>query len=113
MPGQLPPSLLHDLARLGLPARSRRYPPAVRASGARSRGRAQRAAGATVEEVSAVLGIPWQTLQRWSADPVESAFKPVELVEEAPSGLVVHGPCGLRVEGLDVTTLASLLRMLA
>jgi hypothetical protein len=112
MPAQLPPSLRRELARLGPPARSRRYPPAVRAS-AIAWARAQRAAGATVEEVSAALGIPWQTLQRWSFDTVESAFKPVELVEEAPSGLVVHGPCGLRVEGLDVTTLASLLRMLA
>jgi hypothetical protein len=75
--------------------------------------RGQRTAGATGEDVSAALGIPWQTLQRWSAEPRGAAFKTVELVPEQQAGLVVHGPCGLRIDVRDVAALATLLRSLA
>jgi hypothetical protein len=75
--------------------------------------RAQRAAGATAEEVSAELGIPWQTLQRWSAEPHGAAFKTVEVVTEQTAGLVVHAPFGLRIEVRDVAALAMLLRSLS
>ena len=112
MPSRLPPSLRRELDLLGTPSRSRRYPPHVRVS-ASVWTRAQRAAGATAEEVSAELGIPWQTLQRWMAEPRGASFKTVEVVTEQPAGLVVHGPCGLRIEVRDVATLAMLLRSLA
>lgn len=55
------------------------------------------------------LGLGPQTVERWRARP---AFVAVE-VEPARSTLVVHGPAGLRIEGLDLDSLAALLRKLA
>jgi hypothetical protein len=44
-----------------------------------------------------------------------AAFHPVEVKSEArsPAGLVVHGPGGVRVEGLSVQQVAQLLKVLA
>lgn len=77
--------------------------------------------GAAVDEIGPEIGISSNTLSRWEQDmrgPDEPSrgFEVVHVVEDAvktPSrGLVVHGPSGLRVEGLDVDSLAELLRRL-
>lgn len=68
------------------------------------------------------LGIGTDTFRRWSAASMPRAaatpaFRPVAiaamLTPPTPAaGLVVHGPGGLRIEGLDLPTLAELLRRL-
>lgn len=62
------------------------------------------------------LGVCDKTLAKWLPAPLPVApLIPVEL--SAPpagsSSLVVHGPAGLRIEGLDLDSLAALLRRLA
>jgi hypothetical protein len=56
------------------------------------------------------LGIAAQTVARWRE---EIAFVRVEVDTSAPAALVVRGPCGVSVEGLDLGTIAALLRKLA
>ena len=67
------------------------------------------------------LGIGRDTYVRWKrslATPTPPAelpsFRPVEITPAAATApLVVHGPLGLRIEGLDIAALAALLRALA
>jgi hypothetical protein len=77
--------------------------------------------------IAAEVGIPWKTIQRWceqipqATNPTHSpAFQPVHIVEAtaeplpaARGALVVRGPAGLCIEGLDVDTLAELVRRLS
>ena len=76
------------------------------------------ASGAGAEIISRELGLGRYTLRRWlSADDTPVMFRTVEIDEDAErsstAGLVVHGPCGLRIEVHDVAALASLLRSLS
>jgi transposase len=88
----------------------------------------RRAEGIAVTRIAVELGIPHQTLEYWlngrKPKPVlvKGALLPVtldgEVVEpvervSAPGAWVVHGPGGLRIEGLDVAALAELIRRLA
>jgi len=59
------------------------------------------------------LGFAVQTLERWSGQ--ERRLLRAVVIEGEPkqSQWVVHGPCGLRIEGLDMAGLAELLRRLA
>ena len=47
------------------------------------------------------------------SDPDEAPFRRVELVDESARAMTLHGPCGLRVEGIDLDTLVALWRRLA
>lgn len=115
-------SLRRRVDALGARSRSRRYPAELRAMLCAAV-RAARAEGQTVAAISAAVGVPWETLSRWTGAATTStpshqpraSFRPVELVEATPprSPLVVHGPLGLRVELADVAALAELLRALA
>jgi hypothetical protein len=81
-------------------------------------------------EIAAELGIPWKTIERWHArtpqptvTPFHSpAFEPVRIVEFATppppppssrSTIVVRGPAGLCIEGLDLDGLTELVRRLS
>lgn len=62
------------------------------------------------------LGMRRETLAGWVAPPAPKEtprFVPVTVVETPAGRLVVHGPGGVRVEGLDVAGVAELLRRLA
>jgi DNA-binding transcriptional regulator YiaG len=89
--------------------------------------RARQAGGGTQEEVARELGMSSWTLSRWSgrarrAEAEEAsraraqgarAFSAVEVRSEvgvSTGALVVHGPGGVRVEGLGVAQVAALLR---
>lgn len=108
---------------LGVRARSRRYPAELRAELCAAV-IAHRSRGMTVAAIATSLGVPWETLSRWTKSaPRERAatpqrgspFRTVELVSGAGTaevGLVVHGPAGLRIEVRDVAALADLLRKL-
>jgi hypothetical protein len=86
--------------------------------------RGRRAQGATAEQVAAELGVSPKLLERWAASPpvqalqrVPAGFHAVEVVAEpavAPQsgGLVVYGPGGIRVEGLQLEQVEHLLRRL-
>jgi hypothetical protein len=82
--------------------------------------------GASPTEVAAELKLNRWTLQRWlwrqrkgelgGPALVESGFREVkEKRKPSPqkASLVVHGACGVRVEGLDVMGVASLLERLS
>lgn len=74
------------------------------------------AEGAAITEVAADLGMHPQTLRRWLSRASDDAFEVVQVLAPATSTsatFTVLGPAGVRVEGLDLDTLAALLRRLA
>ena len=84
---------------------------------------ARRAAGASTYAVAKELGLGVDTLRRWSRPraPLEAvvstrSFAPVEVIagsaRPVESRSVVYGPCGLRIEGLDMEEVAELIRRL-
>ena len=91
-----------------------RYPPELRAV-ALAYARDRLAAGVGLKTVTKELSIGRHTLQGWLAAPEQAqAFRKVEVIDEPGRGghLVVYGPRGLRIEGLDVAGVAELLRRL-
>jgi hypothetical protein len=72
---------------------------------------ARRKQGATLLAIGEELGISWRTLSRWLVERRSERFRPVQIVAPRRE-VVLHGPRGLRVEGLDVDGLAELLRKL-
>ncbi|MFO0757009.1 MAG: hypothetical protein U0359_24185 [Byssovorax sp.] len=74
-------------------------------------------AGLSPGAIATELGVSAATLRKWQHDAVvaPSAFYEVELVTpSAPaSGLVVHGPAGLRIEGATIAHIVELVRRLA
>lgn len=86
--------------------------------------RARQEKGGTQEEAARELGLSAWTMSRWSRQrrPARQGaasgadFHPVAVKREeeaSPSALVVHGPGGVRVEGLTLKQVAVLLRGLA
>jgi len=85
--------------------------------------RARQEEGGTQEEAARELGLSAWTMSRWSRQrkPTQQSegsgadFHPVAVKREAQAGasaLVVHGPGGMRVEGLTLKQVAALLREL-
>jgi hypothetical protein len=76
----------------------------------------RRRAGGGVASVASELGIPKRTLKPWAAAPRPTGnakFVPMAVVANGPgTAAIVVRAGGLRVEGLDVATLADLLRRL-
>lgn len=62
--------------------------------------------------VAGALGISWTTLRRWMGE--SPAFVPVEISPAVrPTGVVIHGPRGLRIEGADAQFVAELILALS
>lgn len=101
--------------RAGRRGPGRRYPADVRRRGAAYL-RARQTAGVPLSAVVRELGVRRETLAGWGS-PAEAEptprFVPVAVVDAPAGRIVVHGPGGVRVEGLDVAGLADLLRRLA
>lgn len=99
--------------RAGLAPRLR-YTPQMRAQ-AVSYAQRRLAAGVGLALIARELGVGAPTLKTWlGAEEVPATFRTVQ-VENAPltrPALVLHGPAGLRIEGLDIAALAELLRRL-
>lgn len=79
----------------------------------------QRAGGMELGRIATGLGVSATTLRKWmrvhgASRAASSRFREVELVATAavPSGLVIYGPCGLRIEGATVADVAELVRRL-
>ena len=103
--------------RAGRRGPGRRYPEDVRRRGAAYL-RARQAAGAPLSAVLRELWVRRETLAGWATPAKTGAdqsprFVPVAVVDTPAGRIVVHGPGGIRVEGLDVAGLADLLRRLA
>jgi len=75
---------------------------------------ARRRQGASIIEVASEVGMNFRTLARWLGERKSARFGRVKVVA-APAAsvapiIVVHGPRGLRIEGLDVAGVAELVR---
>ena len=86
--------------------------------------RARRKQGLSIVKICLELGIGIATLRSWTAikraPSVKMAavgFERLEVVDTAPRSIskpiVVRGPAGLCIEGLDIDTLAELIRRLS
>jgi transposase len=91
-----------------------RYPAAVRRQGVTYLA-ARRASRATASAVARELAVRRDTLLWWTRPRRASkpGFVPVTVVDGPADRIVVHGPRGVRVEGMDLAGVAELLRRLA
>jgi transposase len=105
------------LSKLGEMGRGKRYP-RVLLEKMLSYTVARRRQGATLVAVGAEIGMNWKTLARWLGERRSTArFERVEVssptsVAALPAPIIVHGPRGVRIEGLDVGGVAELVRRL-
>ena len=93
--------------------RRRRFPKPLR-SKLISYIRRRREAGCSMKDIGDEIGLSFKTVSRWLTVKSEpTSFRRVQVVREQPRGaLTVHGPHGVRVEGMAVEDLAELLRRL-
>jgi hypothetical protein len=99
----------------GRSKRSVRYPAEVRAV-AGAYAREQRARGVSLNRIARDLGVQWNTLRLWLLDSRPRRLRPVVVQDAAVTVLptcTLVTPQGFRVEGLDASSLATLLRALA
>lgn len=76
--------------------------------------KAQRSEGRPIRAIAAALGLPVNTLTRWSTKATPGRVRRVEVVGPSPaSSVVLISPRGHRVEGLDLPSLALLLERLS
>jgi hypothetical protein len=75
---------------------------------------ARREQGAKLLEIGNELGISWRSLSRWLAERAISGagFQPVRVAQPRPSHVVVRGPHGIVIEGLDLEGIAELVQRL-
>ncbi len=109
--------LREALERADRSGTGRPYPEALRAAAVDYQRERERE-GASLRAVAAELGLSDATLARWSRRPPESpvVFRAIEVVAEPAErrdAIVVHGPRGLRIEGLSVEALARLIERLS
>lgn len=109
--------LREALGRADRSGTGRPYPEALRAAAIEYQRERERE-GASVREVAAELGVSDASLARWSRRAQEPPvlFRAIEVVAEPVErrdAVVVHGPRGLRIEGLSVEALARLIERLS
>jgi hypothetical protein len=80
---------------------------------------ARRRQGATLLAVGQELGMSWRTLARWISERGSSpdreagaAFQRVQVASRPRSEVVVRGPHGIVIEGLDLDGVAELVQRL-
>jgi predicted transcriptional regulator len=107
-------ALRAELAGIERRGRGHRYPPELRKR-VTAYAVAHHADGTTPREIGDELGMDSRTVERWLEKEHVSGFEQLIVQQDAhaPAGrLVVHGPGGVRIEGLDLDALAELLRKL-
>jgi hypothetical protein len=107
---------------VGRRGRGVRYPDDLRDQATSYLARA-RARGESLQSVATELDLPAETLRRWTdgakrpQDEAEAAFQEIRIVEEtrpeAGGELVVTGPAGITVRGLDLDGVVVLMQKLA
>jgi hypothetical protein len=108
---------LRDLTRAIAALRKRRdarYPAKLRAR-ITAWVAAQRERGEWWTDISAAIGLPTQTLVRWTeSSSAGSEMKPVEVIDAPPIGTVtLIAPTGLRIEGVSIDAAIAILRGIA
>jgi transposase len=106
-----------EVAKLGPRGRGRPYPKGLLEK-VLSYTVARRRQGAKLIEVAVELGLHNHTLSRWLGEKrAAKRFDRVEVVATTPaaaapvaSRIIVHGPRGLRIEGLELAAVAELVR---
>ena len=102
-----------ELSTLGPRGRGRAYPKGLLEK-LLSYTVARRRQGASIIEVASEVGMNFRTLARWLGARKSARFGRVKVVAapaaSAASLIVVHGPRGLRIEGLDLVAVAELVR---
>jgi len=105
-----------ELSKLGPRGRGRAYPKGLLEK-LLAYTVARRRQGASIVEVASEVGINFRTLARWVGERKASRFGRIEVVAApvatAPAAaptIIVHGPRGLRIEGLDLAAAAELVR---
>jgi hypothetical protein len=102
---------------LGTRGRGRRYPVALRRQ-VLAYVATRRAQGTTLRAASREVDMSWRTVEHWLHDGKDpkAVLRPVTVTSsvavERVASIVVHGPHGLRIEGLDVRQIAELLARL-
>jgi hypothetical protein len=109
----------------GRRGRGKAYPLALRRK-AVSYYSARREQGASQRDIGLELGICFQTLHRWATQldvtphvrALTPSFERIEVIDLPASGpqrgpLVVRGPGGILIEGLDLDSLVELVRRLS
>jgi len=119
--------LLGALSRVAGTGRGRRYPKRLQRRVVEYY-RLRSSQGLSDGEIAAELGIPSKTIVRWhehtplpaSVTVPAPVFEPVHIVEPtaavanaARGPIVVRGPAGLCIEGLDLESLTELVRRLS
>ena len=108
--------LKQELSKLGPRGRGRPYPKGL-LENLLSYTVARRRQGAKIVEVATELGMKFHTLSRWLGEKRPTKrFERVDVVAAptpAPRALVVHGPRGIRIEGLDLAGVVELVRRVA
>ena len=66
-----------------------------------------RAEGSSYREIADAIGVKLQTLMSWRAQQQSTALVAVR-VSTPSRGMTVHGPHGLRIEGLSLDDIAAL-----
>ena len=102
-------SIRRAVSELGQRGRGRPYPKGLRAENVKY-ALARRAAGIRIEAIGEELGMPWRTVRVWMPRARAKRFRRIEVVVPRGDGVVVHGPHGVRIEGLDLDRVAELLR---
>lgn len=104
-----------ELSALGPRGRGRAYPKGLLEK-LLSYTVARRRQGASIIEVAAEVGMNFRTLARWLGERKATPFGRVKVVAEPAASaagapmIIVHGPRGLRIEGLDLAAVAELVR---
>ena len=96
--------------------RNIRFPVNVRRD-ALAYARHRRASGSTLNRIASDLGVATNTLARWLKLDPDRKLRPVSVRHTRPADetkplMVLHGPGGVRVEGLDPQSVAAILRAL-
>jgi hypothetical protein len=104
-----------ELSKLGPRGRGRAYPKGLLEK-LLSYTVARRRQGASIVDVASEVGINFRTLARWLGARKAARFgrvvvaAPVATAAAGAGPIVVHGPRGLRIEGLDLAGPAELVR---
>lgn len=105
-----------ELSKLGPRGRGRAYPKGLLEK-LLSYTVARRRQGASIVEVASEVGINFRTLARWLGarktgrfDRVAVVAAPATTAAPVAPTIIVHGPHGLRIEGLDLIAVAELVR---
>jgi hypothetical protein len=105
-----------ELSKLGPRGRGRAYPKGLLEK-LLSYTVARRRQGASIVEVASEVGINFRTLARWLGARKTPRFDRVEVMATSVTSaalaapvVIVHGPRGLRIEGLDLIAVAELVR---